>query len=68
MVKYWPHAKEFWLLRSDLEVNDCSVVVTDNWQAEFLSKHVEGLKAVASMRVRSIAVHDDLGRWPYNRM
>ena len=44
--------------RSDF---DCCAVVADELQAEFIYEHVEGAKAVAGTRVRSVGIHDDVG-------
>ena len=40
---------------------DCCAVVADELQAEFIYEHVEGAKAVAGPRVRSVGIHEDVG-------
>ena len=40
---------------------DCCAVVTNDLQAEFIYEHVEGAKAVASTRVGSVVIHNDIG-------
>ena len=51
--------KEVRLLAPGFSAVDCCVVVTDELQAEFVYEHVEGVKAVASMRVGSVGIHDN---------
>ena len=40
---------------------DCCALVTDELQAEFIYKHVEGAKAGAGMGVGSVGIHDNVG-------
>ena len=47
---YWARASHRW-----------TAVVTDELQAEFIYEHVEGAKAVASMGVGSVGIHDYVG-------
>ena len=53
--------KEVGLLGPGFTAVDCCEVVTDELQAEFIYEHVEGAKAVAGTRVRSVGIHDDVG-------
>ena len=53
--------KEVILLGTGFAAVDCCAVVTDELQAEFICEHVEGAKAVAGIRVRSVGIHDDVG-------
>ena len=53
--------KEVGLLCPGFAAVDCCAVVADELQAEFIYEHVEGAKAVASMGVRSVGIHDDVG-------
>ena len=42
-------------------VVDCCSVITEELQAELIYKHVEGGKVVASTRLASVGIHDDVG-------
>ena len=53
--------KEVGLLGPGFAAVDCCAVVADELQTEFIYEHVEGAKAVAPTRVRSVGIHDDVG-------
>ena len=53
--------KEVGLLGPGFAAVDCCAVVTDELQAEYIYKHVEGAKVVAGTGVRSVGIHDDIG-------
>ena len=53
--------KEVGLLGPGFAAVDCCAVVTDDLQAEFIYEHVEGAKAVTSMGVGSVGIHDNVG-------
>ena len=50
--------KEVGLLGPGFAAVDCCA---DELQAEFIYEHLEGAKAVAGTRVRSVGIHDDVG-------
>ena len=49
------------LLGPGFSAVDCCGVVTDELQAEFIYKHVEGAKAVAGTGVGSVGIHHNVG-------
>ena len=53
--------KKVGLLGPGFTALDCCAVVANVLQAEFSYEHVEGAKAVAGTRVRSVGIHDDVG-------
>ena len=53
--------KKVGLLGPGFAAVDCCAVVADKVQAEFIYEHVEGVKAVAGIGVRSVGIHDDVG-------
>ena len=53
--------KDFRLLGPGFVAVDCCAIVADELQAMFIYEHVEGVKAVAGMRVGSVGIHDNVG-------